>query len=256
MNLLSEIVEGKVIQKNYGHIGHLPGSKMIDVEDHLLGKDSIEILINRRRNPRDIVIVTEKLDGMNCGVLKRKGSLYPMVRKGYDVRTNPYAWVREFATFVSDNANRFSNVLYENERLCGEWLLKTHTIQYDLHHEPFVAFDIINDKHQRENYERFTKRIEAFDFIRPGLVHIGEAIDPSFAMKLLGAGYHGAIEGPEGVVYRYERWDEKESVYKFECMGKFVANPIVGNDEFFRGDDPVYNKLRSRFKKYIKNVIQ
>ena len=39
------------------------------------------------RRPTDLVIITEKLDGMNSGVVKIDGKLYPINRKGYDTRT-------------------------------------------------------------------------------------------------------------------------------------------------------------------------
>ena len=34
--------------------------------------------------------VTEKIDGANLGVYKNDGRLYPVMRKGYDVRTSEY----------------------------------------------------------------------------------------------------------------------------------------------------------------------
>lgn len=246
------IEEAKIIPANYGSISHLPGSKMIDKEDKLLGKDSIKILTERRRDPRDLVIITEKLDGMNCGVFKKMEKLYPLMKKGYDVRCSKYSWIREFSTFVADHANQFSELLNENERICGEWLIKTHTISYNLPHEPFVAFDIIDHNHQRENYERFVIRTEAFGFTRAGLLHIGESMEPEIAMQLLKNGYHGAMEGPEGVVYRYERWDKIEGINKFECLGKFVANPLVGKEENFLGNDlRFFNKVKRKYRKYI-----
>ena len=228
-SLMGSIRPGKVIQKNFGSISHLPGSKMIDDVDRLLGEQEINWLIKRRRDPAtDIVIVTEKVDGMNAGVLKQNGLLYPLMRYGYDVRTSDISWIRGFGRFVQDNQYRFYELLKEGERICGEWMLKTHTLQYNLQHEPFVAFDLIDASNARESYSKFIDRIHRFDFTSPGLVHIGESIPPDMAIQIMGCGYHHVMDGcPEGVVYKYE------SSGKFVCSGKFVSNPNVGNCELF-----------------------
>lgn len=228
-NLMGNIHTGKVIQRNFGHIQHLPGSKMINAEDKLLGQQEIDWLIKRRKDPAtDIVIVTEKLDGMNAGVLKQNGVLYPLMRMGYDVRTSNISWIRGFSKFVEDNQYRFYELLNEGERVCGEWLLKTHTLQYNLQHEPFVAFDLIDDNNDREPYFEFINRIHSFGFTSPGLVHIGESIPSDMAIQIMGGGYHHVTDGcPEDVVYKYE------SSGRFVCSGKFVSNPNVGNSELF-----------------------
>jgi len=78
-------------------------------------------------------------------------------------------------------------------------------------------------------------------FVPAGLIHAGEAIPPATALQLLGDGYHGVIGEPEGVVYRYE-----DKSGKFISIGKFVSNPLMGNDELFRSNDGLFNK----WKKY------
>lgn len=75
----------KIIPRNFGHIGHLAGSKMIDDEDKMLPLDVQDIFVHKKRDKNDIVIVTEKIDGMNAGVVKRAGELYGVNRKGYPV---------------------------------------------------------------------------------------------------------------------------------------------------------------------------
>lgn len=226
---MGEIVTGKVISRNFGTISHLPGSKMIDNGDKLIGSQEIEWLTSRRKNPvTDVVIITEKIDGMNAGVLKKNGSLYPIMRAGYDVRTSHVEWVRGFAKFVEDHQDRFYNLLVDGERVCGEWMLKTHTLHYDLSHEPFVAFDIINENGIRCQYTKFVDRVKKFAFTTPGVVHIGESMPTDMAMSLLGIGYHHVTDGePEGVVYRYE------SNGRFVAYGKFVSNQKLGNEKLF-----------------------
>lgn len=251
MSLMGEVVEGKVIPRSYGEIAHLPGSKMIDKEDKLLGNQEIAYLTARRRDPKtDIVIITEKVDGCNVGVLKRNGKLYPIQKKGYDVRTNEYEWIRGFSYFVECNQNRFYTMLDEGERACGEWMIKSHTLSYDLPSEPFILFDIIKGegkKTKRANYFELIKRSREYKFTNPGLVHIGESMPPEYAISILGGGYHGCLDIPEGVVYRYENLEKG-----FIFSGKFVNNQKLGKKEFFLGDDEyAYNKLKSKYSQYL-----
>jgi hypothetical protein len=237
---LAKPQKGKVIPKSFAAVQHLPGSKMIDAEDKLLGAEQVKWLTQRRRTNADMVIVTEKVDGMNAAVLRCNGLLYPLIRKGYDCRANPMPWINDFANYVENNAPRFLSVLEEGERLCGEWMVKTHTLSYKLPHEPFIAFDIIKDA-DRLPYLSFRERAINGSFIVAGLIHLGEAISPEIALQLLGTGYHGVIGAPEGVVYRYE-----DAKHRYICSGKYVSNPLLGNDELFRTNENLFN----RWKKY------
>jgi len=241
---LAQAQQGKVIPRAFSSIQHLPGSKMIDAEDKLLGAEQAKWLTQRRRVSGDMVIVTEKVDGMNAAVLRREGLLYPLIRKGYDCRANPLPWINAFSDFVEENTTRFMSVLEEGERICGEWMVKTHTLSYKVPHEPFVAFDIIKDA-ERLPYVVFRERVAIGNFVVAGLVHMGEAIPPEMALQLLGDGYHGVIGAPEGVIYRYE--DVRR---KYICSGKFVSNPLLGNDELFHANENIFNC----WKKYRKTL--
>ena len=112
---------------------------MIGSEDKLLGAEQVKWLTQRRRVSGDMVIVTEKVDGMNAAVLRREGLLYPLIKKGYDCRANPLPWINAFADFVEENATRFMSVLEEGERICGEWMVKTHTLSYKVCTAPTKA---------------------------------------------------------------------------------------------------------------------
>lgn len=213
----------KIIPSNYPAIMHLPGSKFRDATDKTIGAQEAEWLTVKTKHPTDLVIVTEKVDGCNVGVLRRGNSLYPLIRKGYDVRTNQYEWIRDFAKFVDKNRLRFLHLLSNEERVCGEWMIKTHTIRYDMPHEPFVCFDIITGN-KRVRYNTLRERLENSSFVTAGLVHSGGAISTTRAVELLGAGFHGAIGAPEGVVYRYE-----SQKYGWLFSAKFVSNPLVGD---------------------------
>lgn len=215
----------KVIPSNYPSISHLPGSKLRDKSDRTIGEQEATWLTVQTRRPDDLVIVTEKVDGCNVGVLRRGDDLYPIIRKGYDVRTNPYKWIRDFALFVDENRDRFLRLLSNGERVCGEWMVKTHTIRYNMPHEPFVCFDIINGA-GRVRYAELQERLNPLAFTSAAVVHSGGAISTSDAVSLLGSGHHGAVGAPEGVVYRYE---SKEHGWLFSA--KFVSNPLVGDQE-------------------------
>lgn len=242
---IGEIIEGKVIPRSYGHISHLTGSKMIDKEDKLIGVNEEAWMTQWRKSFEDLVIITEKVDGCNVGVLKMHGKLYPIQKKGYDVRTSSFEWLRGFSYFLECNENRFDRLLKEGERACGEWMIKTHTLTYNLKTEPFILFDIIEGE-KRVKYNEMIRRSKEFGFTNPGLVHMGEAMPTEIAMKIMGIGYHGVVGfEPEGIVYRYETPDH------FVCSAKFVANRKLGKEETFQGnDDTAYNILKSKYRNY------
>jgi len=200
---------------------------MISDADKLLDQREQDWLTIKTRSINDVAIVTEKVDGCNVGVLRRGSELFPIVRKGYDVLSNPLDWIKEFHNFVNERRDRFLDLLNDGERVCGEWMVKTHTLRYRMKHEPFICFDLISDKY-RDRYLNAKHRLEANGFVTAGLVHYGTAIPTDEAIQMLGNGFHGVIGVPEGVVYRYENKDG------FVFSGKYVSNPLVGNTEIFR----------------------
>lgn len=236
-NRLADVSYGKVIPRGYGNIKHLAGSRMKDSGDSLLDAALKPYFTERLQFPkRDIIFITEKVDGANVAVLKNDGKLYPVMRKGYDVRTSEYLFLRRFADFVSDNAARFYGLLNDGERVCGEWMIKTHSLFYVLPHEPFIVFDIISSdgKQIRPSYSDVLARCARHGFTSVGVVWEGSALAVNEALNLLGKGFHGCRSAPEGVVYRYERDGS------FEMSAKYVANLSVGGD--FLSDDDAYNQ--------------
>jgi len=67
-------------------------------------------------------------------------------------------------------------VLEPGERICGEWLLVAHGTRYDLPHEPFVAFDIMQKKHNRLPFDDFNTRIKSGEFITPKTLSDGPPV--------------------------------------------------------------------------------
>ena len=248
-DFMAPVTDGKILPRGYSSISHLPGSKMIDDKDKLIGVQECGWLTVERRNFKDLVIITEKVDGMNASVYRIDNQLYPIIRAGYDVRTSDKNWIRAFGRFVSTNSDRFMSVLDNGERLCGEWMIKTHTLSYDLPHEPYVVFDIVGEKNKRLSYKDFRHRVDGI-FTPTGLLHIGEAIAPLLAIEILGKGYHGVVgDQPEGVVYKYENQDG------YVCSGKFVSHPDVGNEKIFTYNisNDIYNHVKSKYKQYLPN---
>ena len=190
--------------KSYGHIAHLPGSRM-GPGDHKCHDGQKDIACLKPRDKYDRIIVQEKLDGSNVGVVRKNGEILALSRAGYLANTSPYLMHHFFGAWVEKNKDRFNETIDEGERLCGEWLLVAHGTRYKLPHEPFVAFDLMRHKHDRVPYDEFLYRL-GNRFIIPKVLSDGPSLSIDNAMTLLGKfGYHGAEEQVEGVVWRVER---------------------------------------------------
>lgn len=190
--------------KNYGSISHLPGSRM-GPSDHKCHEGQEMICLVKPRDKHDTVIVQEKLDGSNVGVAKLNGQILALTRAGYLAHTSPYEQHHEFSKWVGENAHRFESVLNEGERIAGEWLYQAHGTRYCLHHEPFVAFDLITGRMKRTPWKEFSNRVE-HEFHLPYTISIGPPLSIEDAMSELGEmGKHGAIDPIEGAIWRVER---------------------------------------------------
>ena len=190
--------------KNYGHIAHLPGSRM-GPGDHSCELGQARIATLKARDHHDQIIVQEKLDGTNVGVTRLDGVLYPLVRAGYVADTSPFEQHWRFAEWVYANQDRFLAVLRDGERLVGEWLMQAHGTRYQLEHEPFVAFDLMFGI-ERARYDDLITRLKQNDFVTPTVIHRGGSLSIEAAMKMLNTyGFHGASDQVEGAVWRVER---------------------------------------------------
>ena len=209
--------------KSYGHISHLPGSR-IGPGDHKCHDGQKNIACVKLRDKYDRVIVQEKLDGSNVGVSLLNGEIVALTRAGYLANTSPYSMHHYFNAWVSINVDRFKKVLFEGERLCGEWMLVAHGTKYNLSHEPFVAFDIMRHKHDRIPFDEFLSRIDRGKFVTPKVLSDGPPLSIDEALSALGEfGYHGALERVEGAVWRVER-----SRLKDRSLGNLGGrNPVV-----------------------------
>lgn len=205
--------------KAYGHICHLPGSRL-GTGDHKLNTGQDRILTEKVRDKHDVIIVQEKLDGSNVCVARVNGELVAIGRSGYPSISSPYEQHRFFAAWVFERLDRF-DFLREGERLCGEWLAQAHGTRYALTHEPFVPFDLMRGQ-ERAPYAEFSERVPAAGFTVPKLLSQGPPISVAKVLKILEGeertrnGFHGAIDPVEGAMWRVER----RGVVDF--LGKFV----------------------------------
>lgn len=221
-------------QKAYGHIGHLPGSRM-GPGDHRLNDGQDRIATLRARDKHDVITVQEKLDGSCVAVARIEGALYPLGRAGYLAATSPFEQHHLFADWVWTRQDDFLAVLADGERLVGEWLAMAHGTRYDLtDRDPFVAFDIMRGPN-RLTVAEFRERVIGH-FRSPATLGTGPTTIEA-ALKALGTyGHYGALDPVEGAVWRVERSG------KVDFLAKYVRPEKVDGSYFERdGSEPVWN---------------
>lgn len=189
--------------KSYGHIPHFPGSRM-GPGDHKCSDGQLRIATEKARDRHDRIIVQEKLDGSNVGVARIDGVIVPLTRAGYIADTSPFEQHWRFGEWVYANQDRFLAVLRDGQRLCGEWLMQAHGTRYELRHEPFVVFDLMQGN-ERALTEDLRDLVHPFGFITPRIIHEGDPLSIQEALQAIKTSGHGAIDPVEGAVWRVER---------------------------------------------------
>lgn len=231
-------MKDKIIDKNYGSIPHLSTSKLTQQADKKITIGQEEILTKKARDWKDLIIVTEKLDGSNVGVIKKNGKLIPITRSGYSTYTSQYDQHKYFYDYILfDQIEKF-NDLPEGYRICGEWMIQSHGTKYDITNEEwFVAFDMFDDQNNRITYINFLKFCLRHQIQTVPLLHIGQPIKIDNAIKLLGDGHYGKCEKPEGVVYRVEREGKVDFLAKWVRAdkedGKYMKDVIWNEGYYF-----------------------
>jgi hypothetical protein len=189
--------------KSYGHIPHLPGSR-VGPGDHKCSEGQARIATVKKRDKYDTIICQEKVDGSNVGIAKIDGCIVPLTRSGYIANTSRFEQHTFFHNWVLGQINRFDELLNEGERLCGEWLAQAHGTRYNLLHEPFVGFDLMRGD-ERALLAEMNERLPKFGIIQPTLLHIGEPFSIENMLIAIKISGHGAIDPVEGAVWRVER---------------------------------------------------
>lgn len=225
---LPPIRGNKLIPRNFGSIGHLSGSKMIDKSDSLLSKEEQAKYTECKRDKNDLVIITEKIDGMNAGVVKIDGLLYPINRKGYDTRImgsqhkDLEMLGNGWAQWVDAHYWLYDQILREGERLVFEYAEWRHTLEYKFKCEPVFLLAKYNDENRRINYASLSELANEYNLVQPPLLNIGVAIPPEIILKQYPKGLAGVKGKIEGIVYNYEHNGNHES------CAKYVSNPLMG----------------------------
>ena len=201
-------------RKNYGSIGHLPCSRM-GPSDHHCDPGQQRIATERARDKHDVIIVTEKLDGSNVGIVRIGDAIHALGRAGYLAQSSKYEQHQLFAAWVREREGHWRDMLSDGERLVGEWMAQAHGCRYSLPWGPFAAFDLMVDD-QRLPFGELVKRCATYDVPMPKVLHIGSPLSVEAAMALHGNGDHGCLDEPEGAVWRVERKGE------YDFMAKWV----------------------------------
>lgn len=229
----------KVIPANYGSIPHLSISKLNQKADKKITENQEKILTEKARDYKDLIIVTEKLDGSNVGIYKKNDQLIPLTRKGYTALSSPYKQHYLFYEWVMKNQSRF-NWLPDGWRIAGEWLLQVHGTKYDLNfYDIFYAFDIFDSENKRLLYLEMIKILYLYGISTPNLIHIGSPIKIETAYKKLQLEFND--DTPEGVVYRCERNNEVDFLAKYvrenKEDGKYMKEEIFNDNwkDYFEG---------------------
>lgn len=211
--------------RNYGSIPHLSDSKLGE-HDKYIHPGQERIIRSGGRDKHDEVIVSIKLDGTNVGVLKTKGKLVTLQRKGYDCQSSPYRQHHEFDAWVQREFEQFDRLLRDGERIVGEWLWQASGIQYRVQAPSFLAFDLFvpadagvnrlnwSDLQARLTTANVSFGLPAFRRYRRKETPVTALADmPNFPQVVpLSAKAH------EGLVYRVERKG------KFDFMAKWVRS--------------------------------
>ena len=225
--------------KAYGHIPHLPGSRL-GPGDHKVSEGQERISTRKARDRHDRIIVQEKTDGACMAIARLDDRILALGRAGYLAFTSPFRFQRMFGQWVAENEDRFRGLLEDGERIVGEWLVLAHGTKYDLPHEPFVAFDIMRGTTRTPGllvYERLAGALPT-----PRLIHEGTPISIEDVVRQLEPSGHGAIDPVEGAVWRVERRGVVDFLAKWvrqdKVDGKYLAD-ISGGEEvwnLYRGE--------------------
>lgn len=220
----------KIIDRNYGSIPHLSTSKMFQQADKKINEGQERIMTEKVRDWHDLIIVTEKIDGSNVGIVNKSGTLHAIGRSGYSCNSSDYEQHKLFELWCQKNVDRFL-WLPENYRICGEWCIQAHGTIYDITNEsPFVAFDIIDSNNNRIDYIEFIGLCKKYNIPMVPLLHIGQPISLKNAIKLMIPGHYGNPETPEGVVYRVQKGKKFDFIAKwvngFKEDGKYLGETI------------------------------
>ena len=221
-------------RKTYGSIGHLPGSRL-GPGDHAVHPGQARIVTEKARDRHDVITVTEKLDGSCTAVANVDGQIMALGRAGWPASSSPYEQHQLFAAWVRE---RGFNLLRPGERLVGEWLAQAHGTRYDLtNRQPWVVFDLFTDATTRAVWRDTTERTLAMGLALVPFLTFGPASIKDTIKSLGDEGFYGALDSPEGVVWRAERRGA------FDFLAKYVRPDKVDGSYLpeLSNTEPIWN---------------
>lgn len=221
--------------KAYGHIPHIPGSRM-GPGDHHCHDGQAAIATQKRRDRHDVVTVTVKLDGSCMAVARIDGAIVPLSRAGYLATTSKYEQHQLFAQWVELNQHRFLDALKDGERFVGEWLAQAHGTRYRLLHEPFAVFDLMVGPKRLPQHELMSRTDKA-GLVTPCLISAGDSMALDAAIRAIATPNHGELDPVEGAVWRVERRGEFDFICKWVRPDKVDGMYLPE----ITGKEPVWN---------------
>lgn len=252
--------EKMINSSNFNRFKHLNGSRLIDSKDQYMDNKAQKMFTEKKRQINDMIYITEKIDGMNAGLLKKNGKFYALNRKGYDVRSNLlyedgninflfFCWAYWCSEYIAKQRKEKHNIfeLPDNTRLVFENALLTHSLKYNFkHHDPvfLLAVYIGNEKINIKITNYIAKK---YNLQRPPILASHLAINPEIIVNQYGKGLAGCKENMEGCVYVYETYDMNKKDYRIESMAKYVSNIHAGTNNTFPNK---FNDF-SNMKKYL-----
>lgn len=214
--------------KNYDSIPHLSNSKL-GISDSKINEGQERILTIKQRKS-DTILVFEKYDGSNVGITKLNDEIVPLLRSGYNANYSIHKQHKLFSNWVAKNESLFSDILSEGERITGEWLIQTHSINYEITNQsnPIVFFDYFDSSNNRLLFDEFKAKLNGYDLQLPRLLHRGNAIKVDALIPILNQRTDTirSVELPEGMVYRVENG------YKVDFLAKWVRNDFIAGQHF------------------------
>ena len=229
--------------KNYGSIPHLSNSKL-GIGDHYIERGQELILTNKARDKHDTILVFEKYDGSNVGICKVDGKIHAITRSGYEANTSPYKQHHLYADWVKSKEYLFIDLLSNNERIAGEWLLQAHGLKYEIVGDPIVFFDYFNPENERLIFKDLEAKVLEYGLPLPRKLHEGLPITVDELLPTLNKKTDSikSDELPEGMVYRVERNG------KVDFLAKWVRVDFRNGQYCIEVDESnlTWNKIQAR----------
>ena len=221
-------------RKNYGSIPHLSNSKL-GVGDYFIHIGQEKILTEKKRDKHDEIFVFEKYDGSNVGIGKINNKIIALTRSGYLANTSPFKQHHLFNKWVYKYEKKWKDLLNNDERIVGEWLIQAHGIRYYIKDnvQPIVFFDHFNKKNKRINFDTLSTLSNKYELQLPRLLHKGDSKSVESLIFKLNQRTYGIVCGdkPEGMVYRVERKGEVDFLAKWVRKDFQPGKYMIDEDE-------------------------